>query len=77
MFRHLGWSAPLPKTADPELDKDSGPGLVQLIDFIRKFSHQLIFTECVQLLLYGGGGVDRGLPTSIPLNSQYYEQLGY
>ena len=23
MFRHLGWSAPLPKTADPELDTDS------------------------------------------------------
>ena len=23
MVRHLGWSAPLPKTADPELDTDS------------------------------------------------------
>ena len=35
------------------------PDLVQLIKLIRKalmlFSHPLIFTECVQLLLYGGG----------------------
>ena len=52
MVRHLGWSAPLPKTADPELDTDSVHDIPRfLIFFIEQLF--LIFNQMLSIRAFG------------------------